>query len=334
MSGRSERDSKIEDKIKLLLVKEHSIFKEYANSFGNKTARTKESYIIRSIHFVKYLEREYGLDFSNIKDIRRLNYSHVNSYMNYIKTYTPNGEKVEKTAISCATDYYAIKHFCRFLFLCRYIKYNPCENIEVPKDKKHHEIVSLTPEEINIIKENIYNGVGTDLAKAYQYKWRSRDLCLVMLGISTGLRVTAIANIDVNDIDFKNKTLRTIEKGGFERSVYLSDKIIDVINQWMIDRDKILNGVECDALFIAHHKTRIGLTTIRSLLQKYTYNIPKHITPHKLRSTTATNLYDKTGDIYLVADVLGHHNIQNTLRYAKISEDKRKLAANKLADLI
>ena len=70
------------------------------------------------------------------------------------------------------------------------------------------------------------------------------------------------------------------------------------------------------------------------MLSKYTYNIDKKITPHKLRSTAATNLYEQTGDIYLVADVLGHANIQNTRRYAKVSNGKRIDAANKLSNLI
>ena len=155
-----------------------------------------------------------------------------------------------------------------------------------------------------------------------------------MLGITTGLRVSAISNIDIDDIDFKNNVLRTIEKGGYEREIFLSDKLVDIINNWIVDRKKILGKIECNALFISTQKKRIGITTIRSLLTKYTYNISKHITPHKLRSTTAINLYDTTGDIFLVADVLGHHNIENTKRYTKVSNAKRKYAADKLSNLI
>ena len=331
MSGRLEHDKKIEDKINSLIKTQPRIIKEYSNSFGNKTSSTKKSYISHAISFVNYLNKEYHLDLTNIDSIKLLNYSHISSYMNYIKTHTPDGTIVTKEAASCAAEFYAIKHFCKYLFLCRYIDYNPCENIEVPKDKKQHEIISLTPEEISIIKDNISKGVGSSKAKAYQSVWKSRDLCLIMLGISTGLRVTAISNIDIKDIDFKEKTLHTIEKGNIERTIYLSDKLIDIINTWMIDRQKILGNSCCDALFISTHKTRMGLTTIRTLLDKYTYNIPKHITPHKLRSTTATNLYESTGDIYLVADVLGHHNIQNTRRYAKVSDEKRIYAAEELS---
>ena len=334
MSGRLERDKKIEDKISLLIKSQPVTIKEYANSFGNKTSATKKLYISRAISFVNYLNTEYDLDFNDISSLKRLNYSHISSYMNYIKTHTPDGTYIVKEAGSCAAEFYAMKHFCKYLNLCRYIDYNPCDDIEVPKDKKQHEIISLTPEEIDVIKYNICNGVGTDRAKSFQDKWKSRDLCIVMLGIVTGLRISAISNIDVSDIDFENKILRTIEKGNFERTIYLSDKIIEIINDWLKDRDRILNGYNCNALFISNQKKRVSLTTIRTLLKKYTYNIQKHITPHKLRSTAATNLYEKTGDIYLVADVLGHHNIQNTRRYAKVSDCKRKYAAQELSNLI
>lgn len=334
MSGRIQRDKELEEKINLLVNTQPLIIKEYSKSFGNKTSNTKRAYIKHAISFVNYLKNEYDLDISNTSNIRTLNYSHISSYIDYIKSHTPDGKYINKEAGTCAAEFYAIKHFCKYLFLCRYIDYNPCSDIEVPKDKKQHEIISLTPEEIQIIKDNISKGVGSNRAKAYQNTWKTRDLCIVMLGVSTGLRVSAISNIDLKDINFKEKTLRTIEKGNFERTIYLSEKLIEIINDWLSDRQKILGNLSCDALFISSRKTRIGLTTIRTLLEKYTYNIPKHITPHKLRSTTATNLYDKTGDIYLVADVLGHHNIQNTRRYAKVSNEKRIFAANQLSSLL
>lgn len=334
MSGRYEKDTRLEEKINRILKSQPILVREYANSFGSKTSSTKNVYLNHAISFLKYLKDNYDIDCNRIYDLKKLNYSHVTSYMNYTKSHMPDGTIIKKEAITCATELFAIKHFCKFLFLCRYIDHNPCEYIEIPKDKKQREIISLNPEEINTIKENILKGVGSGRAKAYQADWKNRDLCIVLLGIGTGLRVSAISNIDIKDINFKDKTIRTIEKGSFERIVYLSDKLIETIHEWMKDRERLLKGEQCDALFISARKTRISTNTIRCLLDKYTYNIPKRITPHKLRSTTATNLYDETGDIYLVADVLGHHNIQNTRRYAKVSEDKRKYAAEKLSSLL
>jgi site-specific recombinase XerD len=326
----------IENKIKEIIKTQPKIIGIYSQSFNNKTAATKMAYVGHVINFSSYLTREFDINFDDIVNLKSLNYSHIVSYIDYIKNHRPDGSYCNKEDCTCATELFAIKHFCKYLKLCRYIDYNPCDDIEIPKDKKNRKITSLTPEEIQKIKNNICNGVGSSKARATQEKWKNRDLCIVFLGITTGLRVSAIANIDIDDINFKEKYITTIEKGANERVVFLSDKMIDMINIWLKDREKMLDeyNTKCDALFISSARKRIGVTTIRDMISKYTYNINKKITPHKLRSTTATNLYNKTGDIYLVADVLGHKNIQNTRRYAQVSDDKRMLAANKLSDLI
>lgn len=334
MSGRLEKDRIIENKISCIIKNKPDVIVKYSKSFGNKTSNTKLVYLNHAVNFCNYLNKEFDINIYNTDDIRKLNYSHITSYMYYTINHTPDGKYVNKEAGSCAAEFYAIKHFCKYLKLCRYIDFNPCDEVEVPKDKKIHEIVSLSPDEIDTIKHNIEFGVGNNRAKGKQRKWKNRDLCIILLGITTGLRVSALSNIDITDINFKDKTLRTIEKGGYERTIYLSDKLIEIINNWIEDRANLLNGNECNALFVSVQKQRIHTNTIRELLKKYTCNINKKITPHKLRSTAATNLYEQTGDIYLVADVLGHHNIQNTKRYAKVSNSRKQFAADTLSKLI
>lgn len=333
MSGRIEKEQLIENKLIALTQKQPQIIVDYLKSFGNKTAQTKQFYLTRVIKFCNYLKK-YGIDISNCQDIKNINYSHIVSYVDNIKICNVNGVKRKKEETTCATEFYAIKHFCKYLKLCRYLEYDPCEGVEVPKDKKIHDVVSLSQEEINIIKNNIEQGVGSARAIGKQFKWKNRDLCIISLGITTGLRVSAIANLDVSDIDFQNKTLKTIEKGNYERTIYLSDKIIQIINNWLTDRSVLLGDYTSNALFISVKKQRMSTNTIRAMLKKYTYNINKKITPHKLRSTAATNLYEKTEDIYLVADVLGHHNIQNTKRYAAVSNSRKQYAVDTLSNLI
>ena len=334
MSGRLSKDEEMEFKLQSLISDQPLVIKGYSKSFGNKTSATKNVYINHVINFCNFLKLNFDIDINNINDVKNINYSHITSYMDYVKFYSPGGVYKKKEAISCATIFYAVKHFCKHLKSCRYIDYNPCDEVEVPKDKKVHKVISLTPSEIKKIKNNINHGVGTSKAKATQEKWKNRDLCIVLIGITTGLRVSAITNIDCNDINFEEKTIKTIEKGNYEREIFLSDKMIDVLNKWLNDRQKLLGDNDCDALFISAEKQRISTSAIRHIINKYTYNIDKNITPHKLRSTAATNLYDATGDIYLVADVLGHHNIQNTKRYAKVSNNRKEFAAQTLSKLI
>ena len=335
MSGRLEKDKQIEEKIELMIKNEPQVIKGYSKSFGSKTSNTKITYINHVIKFNEYLTNNIKINMNNINDIKSLNYLHITSYMDYIKKYhSPKGQSLNKEATTCATIFYAIKHFCKYLKLCRYIEYNPCDEVEVPKDNKTHKVVSLSPEEINIIKKNIATGVGSHKARAKQKQWKNRDLCIVLLGITTGLRVSALTNIDINDIDFDRKIIKTIEKGNYEREIFLSDNMIILLQKWIKERSVIMKGYNCNALFVSAKRQRVGVTTIRDILSKYTYNIDKNITPHKLRSTAATNLYDATGDIYLVADVLGHHNIQNTKRYAKVSNSRKEFAAETLSKLI
>ena len=343
MNGRLEEELKVEYKITEILTGEPQIIRDYYHSFLKETYNTKLNYVKNAIAFANFMNKNYKIDFNNIDKLKNIRPLHINNYIRSyefknIKRYDLR-EYSDKTDIRNSNSYKAnklagLKNFFEFLFDNEIIETNPCAKIKNIKDNKIHEIVSLTPDEIKTIKINIINGVGSKKAIGYQRKWINRDMSIILLGISTGLRVSAICNINVQDIVFQDNTIKVIEKGGVERKVYLPDNAVFYIKEWLKDRDKLLNGQNLDALFISRKMQRIATGTIRDMLKKYTYNIDKNITPHKLRSTTATNLLEKTGDIYLVAEILGHKNIQNTKRYARVSVQNKKNAANILGNII
>ena len=161
-------------------------------------------------------------------------------------------------------------------------------------------------------------------------------MAVVMLSLSLGLRVTSVSEINMEDIDLRNNTLRIVEKGNKVRILEFSNGIKAILTKWIDDRKKFMeeNNAECDALFITFQMKRMKSSAISEMLKKYTYNIDKHITPHKLRSTCATNVYEKTGDIYLVANILGHSSLTNTQRYTMVSKEKRKQAAQAMDDIL
>ena len=333
MTGRLEEELKIENKIKNLMMSKPIIILKYYNSFMNETYNTKRNYITNIIEFVNFMEKEYNIDFNNYKDIKSIKTFHINEFLNGF-TYKKNNVKTKNTNTYIANKLSSLRNFFEFLFDNEIIDQNPCSKIKTPKDNRLHNIVYLTKEEINVIKDNINNGVGSQQAINYQKKWKDRDLAIVMLGITTGLRVSAICNINIEDISFYNKSVRVIEKGDIEKDVYIPDNVLDIIKMWIKEREGILDGKDINALFISSQKKRISTQSVRIMLRKYTYNIDKNITPHKLRSTTATNLLEQTGDIALVADVLGHKNLQNTKRYVLVSNEKKIDAANILGQLI
>ena len=163
----------------------------------------------------------------------------------------------------------------------------------------------------------------------------NRDLCIVMLGVTTGLRVAAITQINIEDIDFNNGTIHVIEKMNKSFDVIVGKNLMEVLKSWICDRQKYFGNVNTNALFISQFGRRISYDAVRKLLIKYADGITdKNITPHCLRHTCATNLYEKTGDIYLASAQLHHSNVNTTMRYAEISNNKMKSANDVLDGLV
>lgn len=330
MTGRDEIDYKNEEWISKKLINCPKILNDYMSSTkGNKTSWSRRNYLGYLIQFLNYLS-DNNYDINNIKVYNDIKPLDINHYMDFISFRYVNGNKISNKAGIKAAKLFAVSDFFEFLFNNDIIEKNPCKKVEVPKDKEEKNITSLTTEEIRVIQNNIINR-GKKRGKRYN----TRDLCIISLGFTTGLRVSAITEINVSDIDFDNNTITVIEKGNIKRKIMIGDKTKELLLKWINERNKLLIGHEpTDALFINKNKTRISTTSIRKMIAKESYNINKHVTPHKMRSTCATNLYEATGDIYLVQAQLGHSNIANTRRYAKISNEKITLATSILNNLV
>jgi site-specific recombinase XerD len=183
-------------------------------------------------------------------------------------------------------------------------------------------VTYMTPVEVRKVINTIKSGKGR-----YK-KYINRDVAIVEIGCSIGLRVSAIVNIDIEDIDMENNKMYVIEKGKKGRNVYFGDNTKESILTWISDRREI-TGNDTGALFISKNKTRMSRDAVSDMLKSAVKEagIEKRITPHKMRSTCAMNLYQKKGDIYLVQQQLGHKNIENTMIYAKATENQMIEAA-------
>lgn len=327
MEGRKEHEEKTIKLIECKLNKCPNYMRSFYVTLDGKSYTTKRMYINYVSDFLDFLQDYYKLDINDIDVFSNIRPSMINSYVTQLNDV---GESIKASRV------YGIKNFFSFLVNDGYINSNPCDRVNPPKDKQVHKITSLTKEEIEIVKNNIMNGVGSELSKKRQKQWRTRDYAIVMLALSLGLRVTSLTEINMNDIDFENNEIKIVEKGNKERYIMFSDSIKEILNDWIEDRNWFLirGGENCDALFISSQLKRINQNTIADLITKYTYNIDKHITPHKLRSTCATNVYNATGDIYLTADILGHADLRNTKRYAAMSEERKKKAAQAMDDIL
>lgn len=330
MSARNELDKKNMIRINNLITNYPDVVKRYVDSMERKTSYTKLYYTIYVCNFLDYIKGQLNIDINNYDVYKNIKPMHIDSYMQHIK-YTKNGK--EKSGTSRAAELAAIKGFFKFLKRNGIIDYNPCEETEVPKDNNEHEIITISDEDMKVIMHNIEFGVGSQEAIKKQAKWKSRDRAIVLLGITTGLRMGAIIGIDISDINLRKRTITVIEKGNKKRIVYFGENTADALKAWLHDRELIVNNTKEKAVFISHNNTRMSPRTMQYIMKRVTTGINKSITPHKMRATCATKLYEKTGDIYLVQQQLGHKSIKNTERYAKVSEEKRIQAANILDDI-
>ena len=326
MKGRLEHDAKRETVILKLLATQPGYMRDYAKRFGSKTVSTKENYIRKVIEFLNYVRSDGRFDVTNLESLAKIKPSYINGYMELKKDMAP---------VTRANKLAAIKDFFDFLCDDEYIDNNPCNRIKPPKVEENIHVVSMTPDEINHVKNRVKNGFDgeTSLEKARREKWRSRDLAIVTLGCSTGLRVSSITEINLEDIDFDKNIITVVVKGNKTRECVVGKNTMETIKSWINDRKEIMNGSDCNALFVSDRKTRISTCTVTRIVERGAGDLNKHITPHKMRSSCATNLYNATGDIYLVQEVLGHSNIKNTRRYAAVSNQKRQKAADILDNL-
>ena len=176
---------------------------------------------------------------------------------------------------------------------------------------------------------------GAELTRSQQRfhdKTRLRDMAILTLLLGTGIRVSECVGLDLDDLDFREKGMLVHRKGGSESIVYFGDEVEAALKDYLEQRKQILpkEGHE-KALFLSLQNRRITVRAVENLVKKYAglATSLKKITPHKLRSTYGTSLYRETGDIYLVADVLGHKDVNTTRKhYAAIDEDRRKNARN------
>ena len=223
--------------------------------------------------------------------------------------------------------------FMDIIFKRQIISKNPTLLVEMPK---MHEkaIIRLDTDEIAMLLDYVDHG-GDNLTgqrKAYFEKTKNRDLAILTLLLGTGIRVSECVGLDLQDIDFKNNGITVTRKGGNQMVVYFGEEVENALKTYLYTTRKQtipLSGHE-NALFLSTQRKRMGVQAVENMVKKYAREVTpnKKITPHKLRSTYGTALYKETGDIYLVADVLGHKDVNTTKKhYAAIDEDRRRQAA-------
>lgn len=267
-------------------------------------------------------------------DLSSLEAEDIEEYLDYIKLYKKDGRTYTNGEQSIKRKLSALRIFFNYLYKHDRITSNPVEKVDMPKihEKK---IIRMDPNEVAEFLDTVeYGNKLTERQKKFHERTKVRDLAILTLMLGTGIRVSECVGIDINDIDFDNMRIKILRKGGKEAFVYFSDEVCEALLSYLDERKNIetISGHE-NALFLSSHKKRITVRAIENLVKKYSQtSVPlKHITPHKLRSTYGTELYRATDDIYLVADVLGHTDVNTTRKhYADMDEDRKRKFRNEV----
>ena len=268
-----------------------------------------------------------------INDLQKIKVVDINQFMDYLAYYVSdedsqlysNGENGKARKLA------AVRKLFKYFYRTEKISSNPAELTITPK-RHEKEIVRLEPNEVAEMLDVIENGSKmTSKQKEYYEKTKTRDLAIVTLLLGTGLRVSECVGLDIDDVDFDVNGVRVLRKGSKEMIVYFGEEVEIALKDYLVQRKAIETAPEYEkALFLSMQKKRIGVRAVEKLVKKYASQVTtlKKISPHKLRSTYGTTLYRETGDIYLVADVLGHSDVNTTKKhYAQQSDDNRRRAA-------
>ncbi len=340
-----QKDAENVKRLREVLTTLPSFVSDYFRATEMSTStKTRLSYAYDIRIFFRFLVernplfRQYQTSDFTYEDLDKLQAVDIEEYKEYLKLYQKeedcggvditNGERGMKRKMS------ALRSLFAYLYRYELIKNNPVVLVDMPKlhDKA---IIRLEPDETARLLDFIEHG-GDDLTgqkKNYYEKTKERDLAIVTLLLGTGIRVSECVGLDLTDIDFNTNGIRVIRKGGSEMIVYFGDEVEKALKDYINGSRKLITPLEGheNALFYSTQRRRIGVQAVENLVKKYSRQVTplKKITPHKLRSTYGTTLYQETGDIYLVADVLGHKDVNTTRKhYAAQDEARRRSAAN------
>lgn len=341
MNGRLENSLQIHKKIENEIQNlPEFVLEWYFYLKANKKSATTCLDYVRKVRL--FLSTING-DIINIKpdDIKS---SHVTKYFIDIQTKSVvvNGkETIEYTSDSYRqTVWSCLNNLFDFLVRQGYIEYNHIKRskIERPKNKDLARInrnrVLLDDDDFRDIIEAVRNGAGSNKAKGYQYRYRNRDLCMLNIFMSTGIRKGALRAINIEDIDMEKRTLTVVDKGDIIHEYGLSQMTIDFINAWLKDR-YWLSGHDTNALFVSKEGNRISQNGIDKIVAKYSQEALGHkISPHKLRSGFISIVQSKTHDIEFARRAAGHANVTTTQRYIVTDNTESLQASEMIADIL
>ena len=269
-----------------------------------------------------------------LEDLETVTDTDIEIFLSYLTRYEYGGKLLSCDERAKARKLSTVRSMFKYFFNKGLIAVNNTAKVATPK-LHEKEIIRLEEDEVSDLLDTAESGSGISRhMEGYHERTKVRDLAILTLLLGTGIRISELVGLDNESIDFSAKSFVVTRKGGNKAILYFSDEVAAALEAYMEQKNgdpKVPEGEH--ALFLSMQYRRLTVRAAEKLVKKYAAIVTplKHITPHKLRSTYGTALYRETGDIYIVADVLGHRDVNTTRKhYAAITEDHRKAVAGRV----
>ena len=340
-----KRNSKNIEKIREICAELPEFITEYIVSLQLRTTPLTRLVYVGDIkiffeYLLKYKIRGknhlYDITMSDIAQIKAYD---IELFLDYLSSYKVDGKTLKCGDAAKERKLSSIRSLFKFLYKRDYIPSNVTEKVETPKI---HEkpIRYLEINEIAHLLDVAESGEQlTKRQKSYQVRTQKRDVAILSIFLGTGIRISECVGLDKKDVDLDLCAISVTRKGGNRAVLYFSDEVCKALKDyldWLDEHQKNQTDFakkiqDHNALFLSLQGKRITVRAVQKLVEKYCSIVSplKRITPHKLRSTFGTTLYRETKDIYVVAETLGHKDVNTTKKhYAAISDEIRRKAAN------
>lgn len=337
------------EKIRSMLRTLPSSCADFINSITMTTSvLTRMAYTIDLQTFCGYATKEipYFAEKSpenwTDEDLSFFTAKHLHAYADYLTLYYKDqdiGEMIDQQKVlrnhECGVmrKLSSLRSYFDYLFKAERIGGNIAALVSLPKLHEKPILHLVGPEIEKLLSVASDGSEMTKRQQSYHQHTKARDYAILMLFLGTGIRVSECVGIDITDLDLENNAVLVTRKGGDQVILYYPQEVADALKDYLQERKqiKVEDTADRNALFLSLQKRRISQRAVQIMVKKYcaiAVPLKKRMSPHKLRSTYATRLYHETEDIYLVAEALGHSDVNTTRKhYAAMSDLRRREAA-------
>ncbi len=284
-------------------------FIEFLSTQRNASPNTIAAYNSDLLDFVEFVKRENG----DGTDAANLDHLFLRLYLSRLSYANSKGAKLAYTKSSIGRKLAAIRSFFAWMLRTGQMDYNPAELIATPKKELHLPFHLDIDQVVTLIE-----APGGEENEKLSVK---RDIAMLELLYSSGLRVSELTGLDICDLDICTEMVRVMGKGSKERIVPVGNSAISALKDYLAERGDVSENAP---LFLGIKGKRINRRTVATVIKKWSSGLStfRPVSPHTLRHTFATHLLEGGGDLRSIQELLGHASLSTTQKYTHVGLDR------------